>query len=155
MVHEHVHYVPEAAGVSRGKEAAADLVDGLAQLGHALVVLPGVVPAPSRDSSRHCCSSWGPQCLGQGGQARMWFSSRVRGLAPRAVSTRAPCSWLRPAAASDTFCAMSHSQPLCSGRAASLQPKAKAASSPLLLPAPELPREEGVPPREHGSPHHS
>lgn len=49
MVHEHVHHVPEAARVSRGKEATADLVDGLAQLGQGLVVLPGIVPVPSRD----------------------------------------------------------------------------------------------------------
>lgn len=50
VVHEHVHHVPEAAGVPRGEEAAADLVDGLAQLGQALVVLPGIVPGPSRHS---------------------------------------------------------------------------------------------------------
>lgn len=49
VVHEHVDNVPEATRVSRGEKAAADLVDGLPQLWQPLVVLPRVVPAPSRD----------------------------------------------------------------------------------------------------------
>lgn len=49
MMHEHVHNILEAARVPRGKEAAADLVDGLAQLGQALVILTSIVPGPSRD----------------------------------------------------------------------------------------------------------
>lgn len=49
MVHEHIHNVPEATGVSRGEKPAADLVDSLSQLWQMLVVLPCVIPAPSRD----------------------------------------------------------------------------------------------------------
>lgn len=49
VMHEHVHNILEAARVPRGKEAAADLVDGLAQLGQALVILTSIVPGPSRD----------------------------------------------------------------------------------------------------------
>lgn len=49
MVHEHVHNVPEATGVLRGEKTTADLVNSLSQLWQALVVLPCVIPVPSRD----------------------------------------------------------------------------------------------------------
>lgn len=45
MVQQHVDNVLKAVGLPGGEEAAVDLVHGLPQLGQAVVVLAGVVPA--------------------------------------------------------------------------------------------------------------
>lgn len=69
----------------------------------------------------------------------------------------------RPVAVPETFCAQAHVPFTATVLWASCldcilegpstdQPRAEAASSPSLFPAPELPREEGVPPRDHGFP---
>lgn len=62
MVQQHVDDVLKAVGLSGGEEAAVDLVHGLPQLGQAVVVLVGVVPAG--DSG--LVSRWG---WGQPGRA--------------------------------------------------------------------------------------
>lgn len=45
MVQQHVDDVLKAVGLPGGEEAAVDLVHGLLQLGQAVVVLMGIVPA--------------------------------------------------------------------------------------------------------------
>lgn len=62
MVQQHVDNVLKAVGLSGGEEAAVDLVHSLPQLGQAVVVLMGVVPAG--DSG--LVSRWG---RGQPGRA--------------------------------------------------------------------------------------